>query len=97
MTVKYGHTTITCRNCGKKTDIDNRQLTSADFSYICPSCGMAMSIYERAHLMMHYNYLMYQKVHEILGNQEQQFDYEIMLFPHVEKEDLSPLGNGDTH
>ena len=86
MEFKMGNISVKCKCCQTVTVIDNDALHKMK-EFRCPSCNTRMPDYERSGIMMHFNYLVFQKIHSILGNTEKQFDYDINIFPHYELHD----------
>lgn len=83
MKFKAGSVTVICKSCGAVTVVDNDALHKMT-EYRCPGCDMKMPSYERAKIMLHFNHLVFEKIHRILGDLPAQFNYKIDIFPHYE-------------
>lgn len=85
MSVKYGHTAITCKLCKTVTSIDNETLEKIT-EHKCPACGIRMTDREMGRMKMHL-YLLWEKIYkEHCGQTVELFDYEINLMPHTSHE-----------
>lgn len=83
-----GNISVKCKSCHTVAVLENDALHKmAEFR--CPRCNTRMSDYERCRIIMHFNYLAFEKIHRIKGDTENLFEYSIDLNPHYEvKEDL---------
>lgn len=89
MSVKYGHTAITCKLCKTVTVVDNFSLEQLT-EHKCPVCNIRMTDREIGRLKMHL-YLLWAKIYdEHCGPMVELFDYEINLMPH-RTEDVKKL------
>ena len=82
MEIAYGHTAITCKNCGTMTAIDNKTLEVLA-EHICPSCNTRMTDRELGAMKMHL-FLLWSQIYDAhCGPIKWLFDYDIDLHPHV--------------
>ena len=83
MEFTVGNISVRCKQCQTVTVVENDALHKMK-EFRCPGCGARMPDYERAGILMHFNYLVFRKIHGVLGNPEKQFEYDIDIFPHYE-------------
>ena len=82
--MKYGSTTVICKQCGARTVIENEHIKTMGNLFCCPGCGNRMTAYEHMKMMAHFMYMLFQKAHEMCKGEKENFDFEMIFFPHFE-------------